>query len=217
VDKVHGRTFMIGYDSNHTLVFNFINSTEACDDDKKRDKASSANEQWRDQNLDKDSEAGFDWQHAHWTSLPYPGGEAHEGRWFDTEHCFLSSDHLFMVPAYDHEGGEAGFSMWDHETRIWSHVRIDRPCSCHEQEIEDATGKVKVKKDEKKLRFEYPNRFALVYQSFRGERREGGGHDKEEALDTIVIQWKDQNQRDHLTGIQLVNHQINSCHDIKIG
>ncbi|KAG0042742.1 hypothetical protein BGZ83_000125 [Gryganskiella cystojenkinii] len=228
VDKVNGRTFIIGYDSSNSLVFNYINSTEACDDDKKRtNRASSSDEQWHDDNLGKDDEAGFDWQHAHWTVLPHPAGAEENGhdddgrRWFDTENCFLSSDAFFVIPSYDREGaegvGNAGFSIWDHDHNSWSQIRIERPCSCHEQEIEEATGHVKIKQDERKLKFEYPNRFAVVYQSYRAARREGTGREKEEAIDSVVIHWKDMLERDHLTGIQLVNRQIYSCHDIKIG
>ncbi|KAF9944981.1 hypothetical protein BGZ70_004162, partial [Mortierella alpina] len=208
VDRANDRTYMIGYDSRNTLTFNFLDSTAACDskqEHRKGDKTEPA-ETW----LESD---GFDWKHAQWTSLPYPGG-VHQGRRFDTEHCFLSSDNKFMVPSFE-KNGEGGFSVWDHEKRTWSHSRIDRPCSCHEDDAEEG-GKVKVKKDARRLRFEYPNLSTVVYQSYRAHGRPGHGG-SEEAIDTVVIQWKDQHDRDHLTGVQLVNHQVYSCHDIKLG
>ncbi|KAF9115272.1 hypothetical protein BGX27_008394 [Mortierella sp. AM989] len=203
---------MIGYDSQNTLVFNFINSTEACDNKKRgKDKEEKADEEeWK--------ENAYDWRRAQWTSLPYPGGAAHQGRRFDTENCFLSSDRKFMVPSYEPDG-EGGFSIWDHDLRTWTHVRNDKECSCHEEEVEHG-GKFKVKKDKKKLRFKYPTLFAVVYQSYREKGARHGGASLpgvEEAIDTVVIQWKDRNDRNHLTGIQLLNHKVHSCHDIKIG
>ncbi|KAG0273062.1 hypothetical protein BGZ95_011129, partial [Linnemannia exigua] len=212
VDKKNGRTFIIGYDAKEVLTFHFINSTEACDSTKnekiKGDQA--APEEWDDKGY-----KGFDWQHAHWTSLPYPGG-VHQGRRFDTEHCFLSSDRKFIVPSYESDG-EGGFSVWDHDKRSWTHARLNKECSCHEETFEKGN-KIKVKADAKRIRFEYPNRIAVVYQSYR---KEAPAHDNfiagsEEAIDTLVIHWRDGNERDHLTGVQLVNHQVYSCHDIKV-
>lgn len=214
VDKANGRTFIIGYDSKEILTFNFINSTEACDsnkEEKKKGNQADSEEEWQDKGAE-----GFDWQHAQWTSLPYPGGAVHQGRRFDTEHCFLSSDHKFMVPSYEGDG-EGGFSVWDHDQRTWTHVRLDKECSCHEESFEKGN-KIKVKADAKQIKFDYPNQFAVVYQSYR---KEAPAHDNlssgsEEAIDTVVIHWKDANERDHLTGVQLVNHQVYSCHDIKV-
>ncbi|KAF9376093.1 hypothetical protein BGX21_003586, partial [Mortierella sp. AD011] len=210
IDEDNGRTYMIGYDSQNTLVFNFIDSTEACDNKKKElskgEKADGG--EWQ--------ENGHDWQHARWTSLPYPGG-TRQGRRFDTEHCFLTSHLKFMVPSYEPDG-EVGFSVWDHDLRTWTHIRNDKECSCHE-EVEHG-GKVKVKKDKKKLKFEYPNLFTVVYQSYRAKGARHGGASPpgvEEAIDTVVVQWKDKHDRNHLTGIQLLNHRVYSCHDIKIG
>ncbi|KAF9433104.1 hypothetical protein BGZ76_009884 [Entomortierella beljakovae] len=214
VDKHNGRTYMIGYDSQNTLVFNFIDSTQACDKNKKEKLRSEKveGEEWRD------STSEFDWRNVQWTSLPYPGGSAHHGRRFDTESCFLSSDLKFMVPSYEPDG-EGGFSVWDHDLRTWTHIRNDKECSCNEEEVEHE-GKVKVKKDKKKLKFEYPNLFTVVYQSYRAKGARHGGTRLagiEEAIDTVVIQWKDRHDRDHITGIQLLNHKVYSCHDIKIG
>ncbi|KAF9994853.1 hypothetical protein BGZ79_000360, partial [Entomortierella chlamydospora] len=201
VDKDNGRTYMIGYDSQNTLVFNFIDSTEACDNKKKElSKGEEADGgEWQ--------ENGHDWRHAQWTSLPYPGG-ARQGRRFDTEHCFLTSDLKFMVPSYEPDG-EVGFSVWDHDLRTWTHIRNDKECSCHEEEVEHG-GKVKVKKDKKKLKFEYPNLFTVVYQSYRAKGARHGGASPpgvEEAIDTVIVQWKDKHDRNHLTGIQLLNHR----------
>lgn len=208
VDRENDRTYMIGYDSRNTLTFNFLDSTAACDSkqERRKDDKAEGTGTW----LESD---GFDWKHAQWTSLPYPGG-VHQGRRFDTEHCFLSSDHKFIVPSFE-KNGEGGFSVWDHEKRTWSHSRIDKPCSCHEDDAEEG-GKAKVKKDAKLLKFEYPNLSTVVYQSYRAHGRPGHGGRKE-AIDTVVIQWKDLHGRDHLTGVQLVNHQVYSCHDIKLG
>ncbi|KAG0317392.1 hypothetical protein BGZ97_005465, partial [Linnemannia gamsii] len=214
VDKANGRTFIIGYDSKEVLTFNFISSTEACDstkEEKQKGEHADSDEEWQDK-----GDEGFDWQHAQWTSLPYPGGAAHHGRRFDTEYCFLSSDHKFMVPSYEGDG-EGGFSVWDHDQRTWTHVRLDKECSCHEESFEKGN-KIKVKADAKQIKFDYPNQMAVVYQSYR---KEAPAHDNfsagsEEAIDTVVIHWKDANDRDHLTGIQLVNHQVYSCHDIKV-
>ncbi|KAF9217164.1 hypothetical protein BGZ59_006046, partial [Podila verticillata] len=200
VDLVHGRTYMIGYDSHDTLTFNFIQSNETCLSDKDDD--------------------DLDWRRAHWISLPYPGG-GHAGRRFDTEHCFLSSDNQFVVPTFEADG-EGGFSIWNHRERVWRHARISTRCSCHEESHERGS-KVKVKKDAKHIKFEYPNRQAVVYQSLRtnvacrGGSSSASGEKCNEAIDTVVIHWKDANDRDHLTGVQLVNSQVYSCHDIKIG
>jgi hypothetical protein len=214
VDKRNGRTFIIGYDARDHLTFNFINSTEACDGSKDENnnesQTGSEAKEWRDK-----GDKGFDWQHAQWTSLPYPGG-ARQGRRFDTENCFMSSDFKFIVPSYECNG-EGGFSIWDHDQRTWTHTRLDNVCSCHEESFEKGS-KIKVKADAKQIKFEYPNRIAVVYQSYR---KEAPAHDNfspgsEEAIDTLVIHWKDANERDHLTGVQLVNHHVYSCHDIKI-
>ncbi|KAF9086583.1 hypothetical protein BGX23_008775 [Mortierella sp. AD031] len=209
VDKKNGRTYIIGYDSKKVLTFNFIDSTEACDSvqEEKNHADNGDEDEWQE---------GFDWRHAQWISLPYPGGAAHQGRRFDTEHCFLSSDRKFIVPSYERDG-EGGFSVWDHDARTWTHVRLDRECSCHEESVERGS-KIKIKTDSKKIRFEYPNQIAVVYQSYR---KEAPIHDHfpagaEEAIDTVVIHWRDANERDHLTGVQLVNHQVYSCHDIKV-
>ncbi|KAG0336489.1 hypothetical protein BG005_004302, partial [Podila minutissima] len=192
---------MIGYDSHDTLTFNFINSSETC--------------------VSKKDHDDFDWRHAHWISLPYPGGEQ-AGRRFDTEHCFLSSDNQFVVPTFEADG-EGGFSLWNHGEREWRHARISVPCSCHEESYE-AGSKAKVKKDAKHIKFEYPNRQTVVYQSLRtnvacrtGASVLESDERCDEAIDTVVIHWKDAQDRDHLTGVQLVNSQVNSCHDIKIG
>ncbi|KAG0100327.1 hypothetical protein BGZ93_002196, partial [Podila epicladia] len=192
---------MIGYDSHDTLTFNFINSSETC--------------------VSKKDEDDFDWRHAHWISLPYPGGE-HAGRRFDTDNCFLSSDNQFVVPTFEADG-EGGFSLWNHGEREWRHARISAPCSCHEESYE-AGSKAKVKKDAKHIKFEYPNRQTVVYQSLRtnvacrtGASVLESDERCDEAIDTVVIHWKDADGRDHLTGVQLVNSQVNSCHDIKIG
>lgn len=214
VDKANGRTFIIGYDSKEVLTFNFIDSTEACDstkEEKQKGDQADSEEEWQEEGAE-----GFDWQHAQWTSLPYPGGAVHKGRRFDTEHCFLSSDHKFMVPSYE-GNGEGGFSVWDHDQRTWTHVRLDKKCSCHEESFEKGN-KVKVKADAKQIKFDYPNQFAVVYQSYRKEApaHDNLGAGSEEAIDTVVIHWKDANERDHLTGVQLVNHQVYSCHDIKV-
>lgn len=214
VDKANGRTFIIGYDSKEVLTFNFIDSAEACDstkEEKQKGDQADSEEEWQEEGAE-----GFDWQHAQWTSLPYPGGAVHKRRRFDTEHCFLSSDHKFMVPSYE-GNGEGGFSVWDHDQRTWTHVRLDKKCSCHEESFEKGN-KVKVKADAKQIKFDYPNQFAVVYQSYRKEApaHENLGAGSEEAIDTVVIHWKDANERDHLTGVQLVNHQVYSCHDIKV-
>ncbi|KAF9179630.1 hypothetical protein BGZ51_006767, partial [Haplosporangium sp. Z 767] len=213
VDKVNERTYMIGYDSRNTLTFNFMDSTEACGVEKHEKHRGNKSEGNSSPWLDND---GFDWKHAQWISLPYPGG-VHQGRRFDTEHCFLTSDNMFMVPTYEKDG-QGGFSVWDHEKRTWTHSKIDKRCSCHEEDIENGS-KFKVKKEHKRLRFEHPNLFAVVYQSYRkyAPRRGQTSTNVEEAIDTVVIQWKDGHGRDHLTGVQLVNHQVYSCHDIKIG
>ncbi|KAG0031089.1 hypothetical protein BGZ82_007147 [Podila clonocystis] len=201
VDRVHGRTYMIGYDSHDTLTFNFINSSETC--------------------VSKKDEDDFDWRHAQWISLPYPGGE-HAGRRFDTDQCFLSSDNQFVVPTFEADG-EGGFSLWNHGEREWRHARISAPCSCHEESYEEGS-KIKVKKDAKHVKFEYPNRQTVVYQSLRtnvacrtGASVLESDERCDEAIDTVVIHWKDADERDHLTGVQLVNSQVNSCHDIKLG
>ena len=195
---------MIGYDSKNTLVFNFLNSTGVCDNPTKESKG----KEW----LEGD---GFDWKHARWTSLPYPRG-SRQGRRFDTRHCFLSSDQKFIVPSYGRDG-EGGFSVWDHDRRSWTHIRMNKPCSCHEEEVEHGN-KVKPKKDDDKvLKFESPTLVAVVYQSYKKQgARHGGTSPTEEAIDTVVIQWRDRQDRDHLTGIQLVNHKVYSCRDIKL-
>ncbi|KAG0339953.1 hypothetical protein BG004_006604, partial [Podila humilis] len=204
VDRVHGRTYMIGYDSQNTLTFNFINSNETC--------------------LSDEDDDDFDWRTAQWTSLPYPGGgHAARKRFFDTENCFLSSDYQFIVPTFETHNGEGGFSIWNHWDRAWKHARISTECSCHEEAYEKGS-KAKVKKDAKHIKFEYPNRLAVVYQSLKtnvAHRRislSSSDSDRyTEAIDTVVIHWRDAKDRDHLTGVQLVNGQVNSCHDIKIG
>jgi hypothetical protein len=57
----------------------------------------------------------------------------------------------------------------------------------------------------------------VVYQSYKKQgARHGGTSPTEEAIDTVVIQWRDRQDRDHLTGIQLVNHKVYSCRDIKL-
>ncbi|KAG0199548.1 hypothetical protein BGX28_007225, partial [Mortierella sp. GBA30] len=212
VDRANDRTYMMGYDSQNTLTFNFLDSTKACNLHTQHEK--HKDDIWLEG--DDKNDNGFDWKYAQWTSLPYPGG-VHRGRRFATEHCFLSSDHKFTVPSFEQDG-EGGFSVWDHEKRTWTHSRIDRPCSCHgdDAEKEDNDGG-KVKKDAKRIKFEYPNLSTVVYQSYRAHGRPGHDDNREEAIDTVVIQWKDRHERDHLTGIQLVNHQVYSCHDIKIG
>ncbi|KAF9917010.1 hypothetical protein BX616_002189 [Lobosporangium transversale] len=166
IDKIHGRAYMIGYDSKDRLVFNFMDSTEACDSNK--------------QERYKSEETG--------------------------------------------DGSEGGFSVWDHGRRTWTHIRINRPCTYHEEEYEKG-GKMRMKEDTKRIKFERPARMIVVYQSYREHATHrhrstnhlDGDNNDQEALDTIVAQWEDRHGRHHLTGVQLVNHMVYSCHDIKIG
>ncbi|KAF9977126.1 hypothetical protein BGZ73_006893 [Actinomortierella ambigua] len=210
IDQVHKRTYMIGYDAEGTLTFNFINSAD-CFHHGSSSSSSSGRHQ-RDKAL-------F-WQHAQWVSLPYPGRSG--GRAFDTEHCFLNSDHEFVVPfVHGRQQAQAlrkqvGFSFWDHDERTWSHTLVDDACSCHEHVEEDGVEIWKDNIEHHRLWIDHAVsqedhrqvtiRVALVYR----------GADHGRNVDTVTLQWYDRHGRSHVTGIQLTGRRVSSCHDTKL-